>query len=327
MSSEKIKNQDSKIDSLNNFNKYKPLLIKTILGFPLTIISLYFVSGYILGHWGEVQSNLESLDIAGFLIGTFFLCVFFLFRSITWNSLLEKEGFTPPMIHSIYLLSISEIKRYIPGSVLGFISRLNNFSTFKIPATKVVKLIFYESIIFLITSIVISVPGVFFLWENAKLPFNINPGFIVTALIVLFIIASIVYLLPVKHAQRVADVFLHLHKYRQSFLYMLAGWVFYGIGSFFIATSLANIWPLNFVELSSLFVLSWLVGYLVLIAPLGLGVREAFVTYGLAILMPAPIAAVIAILSRLALVLAEVIFLAASFIFYKFIKDDRDFKL
>src|SRR3989344_1047516 len=125
-------------------------LAKFLLGFPLTGIAFYFMFSYISRNWNQVASQIENFNIMAFLSGIFFLTLFFLLRSIAWNRLLLHEGFNLSPAKSIYLLSVSEIKRYIPGSVLGFLSRVNNFNLNSIPAKMVVKLILYESVIYLL---------------------------------------------------------------------------------------------------------------------------------------------------------------------------------
>ncbi len=297
------------MDKIKTFAKF-------FLGFPLSIISIYFIFKFIANEWPQVSSHLFSLNPVGAVLGVFFLFLFFLFRSLTWNSLLETEGYEVPPVYATYLLSVSEIKRYIPGSVLGFLSRVNNFGEFKIPAKKVVQLIFYESIIFLLTSIALSIPSLIMLAQRIRL----NYLEIAAALLVLltFFIVLIFSVLKIKKTITVKNVFLNLKKYKKSVIFMMVAWILFGIGNYLVGASLNYLDPSKIFEFSSLFILSWLAGYLILIAPLGLGVREGAVTYGLSFFMPVPLAAAIAILSRLALVLSEILFLTVAFFFNKF---------
>src|SRR3989344_5309848 len=291
-------------------------LAKFLLGFPLTGIAFYFMFSYISRNWNQVASQIENFNIMAFLSCIFFLTLFFLLRSIAWNRLLLHEGFNLSPAKSIYLLSVSEIKRYIPGSVLGFLSRVNNFNLNSIPAKMVVKLILYESVIFLLTSSLISIPGALYLAGKIKLDAS-HYLFALFLGVLLFLVLLAIYFSSKKYREKASDIIKHLPKFGTIFLLMCVAWVFFGLGTYLVGASINYLDPRRIVELVSFFVLSWVIGYLVVIAPLGLGVREAVITFGLSSYMPLSIAAAISILSRIAMVISEVIFLAGAVLFYK----------
>src|SRR3989344_6214213 len=286
-------------------------LVKFLLGFPLTAVAFYFIISYISKNWNQVISQVESFNFAAFVSGIFFLTLFFLLRSIAWNRLLEQEGFRLSPAKSIYLLSISEIRRYIPGSVLGFLSRVNNFNLNNIPAKMVVKLILYESVIFLLTSSIISIPGALYLAGKIKLDAS-HYLFALFLGVLLFLVLLAIYFSSKKYREKANDIIKHLPKFGTIFLLMCVAWIFFGLGTYLVGASINYLDPRRIVELVSFFVLSWVIGYLVVIAPLGLGVREGVITYGLSSYMPISVAAAISLLSRLAMVLSEVIFLAGA---------------
>ncbi len=84
-------------------------------------------------------------------------------------------------------------------------------------------------------------------------------------------------------------------------------WIFYG-GAFYLFV--AALTPLEIgvmVPLTGVNALSFLAGYLVLLAPAGLGIREAAMTVLLSPYIPTGVAAAIAILSRIWTIAAEVL--------------------
>src|SRR3989338_4531827 len=212
-------------------------LVKFLLGFPLTAVAFYFIISYISKNWSQVISQVESFNFAAFVSGIFFLTLFFMLRSVAWNRLLLHEGFNLSPAKSIYLLSVSEIKRYIPGSVLGFLSRVNNFNLNSIPAKMVVKLILYESVIFLLTSSLISIPGALYLAGKIGI---IRDQYLLLSFVValLFFILFAVYFSSKKYKEKINDVTKHLPKFRAIFLTMCLAWVFFGLGSYLIGASI-----------------------------------------------------------------------------------------
>ena len=73
----------------------------------------------------------------------------------------------------------------------------------------------------------------------------------------------------------------------------------------------------------SFFVVSWLSGYLFFVAPMGLGIREIVASFGLSFFVPFPIASTISILTRVCMIVGEMIFLSISYGFYKIPESHR----
>lgn len=289
-------------------------LASFIIGFPLTIISLAFVASFIYSNSAQAAPLFTKFNALSAAVGFLFICLFFFFRSLTWREILFKEGFKISVSESTYLLASSELKRYIPiPGVMAIVSRIKSFSTLRIPKNAIVRMIFYESIIFVITSAIISIPGILYLSVRTE----IDPRILYLISFILFvaIFASFVFL-----KQKIIVAAHSLPGFLNAFLFMFVAWVFFGVGNFLIISAFYNIDPSRILAISSLIVLSWLVGYLVIIAPLGLGVREAFLTYALAFSAPLALAAALSIIARIAFTIAEMVFLLASYIFYKLIR-------
>jgi hypothetical protein len=84
-------------------------------------------------------------------------------------------------------------------------------------------------------------------------------------------------------------------------------WLFYGAAYWLFVTSLTPLRAGSLAPLVGVNALSFVAGFVVLFAPAGLGVRETTMTVLLGPLVPAGVAAVIALLSRLWTVAAEII--------------------
>lgn len=289
-------------------------LARFTLGFPLTIISFYFIFKFIFDNFSEIYPRIQNFNVLPFSLGLLFLIIFFLFRSLAWNKLLEQEGYKLGTARSIYFYSLSEIRRYIPTSFLAFVSRVYKFNALKVPTRITLKLIFYEAIIFIISNFIISIPGIIFITQKL-----LNPQ-ILTITVSFISILLFFAILFLKNTANAKFFLKNAYEFTAPLYFMIAAWIFFGVGNLLIAASIYYLDPHKIVELSSLFVLSWLVGYLVLFVPLGLGIREAAITYGLSFFVPLPIAAAVAIFSRIALIFSDIAYLLASLIFYKFVK-------
>lgn len=307
-----------------NIKEKLKVTLKLFFGIPLTIISLYFIFSFILTSKNDVFLFLSKFNPVPFAAGILFLLLFFLFRSFTWRKLLLEEGYDIKTNEAIYLLSSSELKRYIPGSILSFLVRIKSFKQYKIPSSILVKLIFYEGILFALTSLFVSIPGAIFLFRNTSIFQQISGYFnLIMGSSVIIFIFILLFISTRTWRGKLLNVFKAIVSYTDSFLLMFAAWIFFGIGNYLLSVSFVFLDPNSIISLSSFFVLSWFIGYITIITPLGLGVREGIVAYGLSHVVSLPFASAIAIVLRVFLILAELIFLFISYVFYKFI----DFKL
>ncbi len=284
--------------------------VKIFLGIPLTVVAFFFIGKIFFDSWSDIQPHLNSANFSLIFFGVIFMLLFFLVRSITWVKLLNFfSDDKKPIFDSIYLYSAAETKRYIPGNIFSFISRIQKFKTEKTNSRTIIKAIGLEAIIITATATLASVIA-------------LNHFYNLTNYLFLFLLMPIGILLFYKIPQirNTATKFFprrSISEYIDVFLLSLLAWSFFGLANFFFAVSIFPNDPNHALLFSSIFTLAWLVGYLSFVAPMGLGVREAATIYLLAPFFPTFAGAAIAIFSRILFVLSEVLFLALSYVVYK----------
>ncbi|HRN96452.1 MAG TPA: hypothetical protein PLD54_03325, partial [Candidatus Levybacteria bacterium] len=100
--------------------------------------------------------------------------------------------------------------------------------------------------------------------------------------------------------------------YIDLFFLSALSWIFFGIGNYLVASSLHLLDARYIAEFTSFFVLAWFVGYISIVTPMGLGVREGIMVVGLAPFAPLAITSLIARFSRIGFMASEFLFLFAS---------------
>lgn len=285
-------------------------LVRFFLGVPLTILAFAFIGKLIYNAGPALILNLKHFDPFGIVVGIIFFLLFFFLRSLLWKAVLNVEGYHPSVMESTYLLATSELRRYIPGSVLAIVGRVNSFNVYNIPAKTILKMVFYESVLFFLASIVISIPGVLFLFVHRQVDTRIIFG----VAILLIVIFTIVTFFAKKRAIK---LIIDSPKYIKAFLIMCTAWIFFGIGNYLILNSFYHLDPSNIVAITSFFILSWLVGYVIVITPMGLGIREGFLTYELAFFVPVGAAAALSVIARIAFVICEIVFVTFAYFVHK----------
>ena len=89
--------------------------------------------------------------------------------------------------------------------------------------------------------------------------------------------------------------------------YFQVSWVFFALGYYFLLRGLYPTALKHTLVLAGIYSISWLTGFLSILVPGGLGVRDGVQAYLLSFLVPAPVAVAIALLQRLWLTVGDVV--------------------
>jgi len=293
---------------------------KIALGIPLTLLSFFFIGKIIFDSWPKISDRLESANWHLLIIGLFFMLGFFLIRAIAWGKIVNlfSESDRSPT-ESIYLYSLAETKRYIPGNIFSFVSRVEKFNSDNFSKRTVIKALALESIFMVLSAIFISLPEIKYLIyrENLTLFFPIGLAVvIITVLLIVFFRKRIkkIYETKISNILPRKSFFSYLDIFSISSL----AWGFFALANFLFASALFPNDPNLIIIISSIFTLAWLTGYLSFVAPMGLGIREAAVIYLLSPFIPIYAASAIAIFTRIMMIISEIIFLFISLSLHKF---------
>lgn len=225
---------------------------------------------------------------------------------------LIMRGFGDPLARSesaiIWFSTI--LGRYVPGSVAMVVGRVEMCRRRGIPGSTTLASLVYENALILITALLLTAASVP-LWP----PFPLKNYALLLALLAP---VCLIFLHP-RVFERLANAALRRVKrgplsatlpFSRVLLlipYYLAGWVLLGLGFAALAASVAPVSVGDLPLLIGGYAFAWEVGFLVLVTPSGLGVKEAALYGVLRLVFPAPVAAAIVVLSRLWQTLAELV--------------------
>ncbi len=290
--------------------------IKIAFGFPLTVVSLAFIARIIYVHKAELPS-LHTISPLPLFAGIICVCLFYLIRSIVWHRII-KDQVTKKLdpLESIYFLSVSELRRYIPGSVFAFMSRGFYFKKYGLEPKHMPKLLIIEAIVFVISACILSIPALSYFQDSIVnvISFKYSIFFIA-----LFLIGALFGIWKIFHKISNKDVQLKsLQDFAITTGIAMLGWFFFGFGNFLITSSFVTFDFYNSLPFISLFVFSWLIGYLSFITPMGLGIREGVIALLLQKQFTLGIASAIGIWSRLIVIASEILFVLSLLVIRKY---------
>lgn len=295
--------------------------LRRLLTVLLIAAAFGFLAFAVARDWGQLRAHDWTVRPATLALSILPLLGAFVIGVYTWARTLDKlEGGAAPFPALLRIWFLSTLARYIPGKVWQFVgaAQLAREAGLSAPL--------------LLTSLVVSmgfnvlaagVLGAAALPGGVLIPETLRP----TVLFAVLIVAAIgVHPAFLNFCLRLVPRWLHrtVLVWRGGWAYgvrllliSVAGWIAYGAGFWLFVRALTPVHTDALFPLAGVNAVAFLAGYLVFIAPAGLGARELSMA---ALLQPilaggAGVAAVIAIASRLWVVAAEVLGAGALLLF------------
>lgn len=285
-------------------------ILKYLVGWPLSFLSLFFVIKLIYSN-ASIFENLQNINYVLLSIGIIFFLLYFLIRSFLWHEIIKEKGNNLSFRKSSYFWEISEIKRYTPGNIWSFLSRTKLFTKDNMSTKDMVYSLVSETFLIILGCFIASTIYISSLFNNKV--FDL-------LLVVLSVLSVIFYVYAHQINKRVKfkGIFQKLiplipgenyeHNFKLYFLTFLS-FISFGIATYFSSSAVFYLNPKDLLQIVSLSVFSLLIGYLSIITPMGLGVREGVMTLGLSKSLTLSQAGLVSIFSRIIFILSELIFL------------------
>lgn len=291
-------------------------VVKFLVGWPISIVAIVFLLKFIPPSFDFV-AKIKGANIPILLLSIVFFQLYFVLRGFMWQKILEEKGHKLYFRKTLFLWGFSEFKRYAPGNIWSFLGRIVYFSKLDINNKTVVKSLFYESQFIVISGFLVSLFSLNFLFTNLSLS-SFKYSIFTQPLIV---IAVAVLTLGFVFNKKLIDKqffpnFKPLSVFYLLFISSLSLFCF-GMATYFVGASIFFLNPYYFLDFSGFFVFALLIGYLSLITPMGLGVREGVITLVLSKTAGLLQASVISIFARLVFIFSEIIFLVFAWLIYK----------
>lgn len=235
---------------------------------------------------------------------------------LVWRDLLTSQGYRTTPVAGLRVFFLAQLGKYLPGGIWNLVAQVDMARDLRIPARQAATATFLSVALSVIAALLVA---------GVTLPFAI-PGLIGTYWwAFLAVPALVVLLLPPVVAWWSALAFRILRRpgtavrltwaaLARATALLLVSWVALGLSFGALVQGLggsgASLWLMSI----GVFSLAWVAGFLVIVAPAGAGVREAALVLGFAAVLPAGAVLAIAVLSRVVLVVADVLLAAGLFV-------------
>jgi len=256
--------------------------------------------GALVRSGGDVLDHLDRLDVADVLLAELAMLLGLFANLLTWRAILADLGSRLPLPAALRVFFLGQLGKYLPGSVWPVVAQMELGKEHGVPRSR-------SGTVGLLTVAITLVAGL--LTAAVTLPFTSSHALHTYGWVFLAVPVLAVGLLP-PVANRVLDRLLTLARrgglsepltgkgLAVGLVWAVASWVFFGLQVFFLAHALGadagRALPLSI----GAYALAWTLGFLVVIAPAGAGVREAALVVGLSPILSQEDALLVALVSR-----------------------------
>lgn len=286
-----------------------------------SIVGLILIAYQITKGFSAIRNNLVENINFYFIIFSILISVSALFFQVFgWYKLNHYFGINLPIRNILFGYLFTFLPRYIPGSIWGYLTRSDWLvNSYQIP---------YQNSLF----VSVLEMGAIFISNLAlgSILFFLTSNQLIFLLIPIFLIIISIIMLKSFHTWSLIKKFIPIQfdnninygAWVIVFASFIISWIFYGIGLAYTISAFTNNYFFdisNIILIISINSISWLVGFLIIFIPAGLGIRETLLNQLMIniLLISGNVSSVIAVVYRVVTLAAEIILLLIGYIISK----------
>ena len=290
-------------------------IFKIIIQAIFVILVFGFLGGSLISNWNRLDIDLSHINYVFIALSLLFFSLAWVAAALSWGYIIKKLEQSLDYSSAIKLWTWSQSARYIPGSVWQVVGRVYMGEKKGLGKGKTLASIAIETSNLIISSLIVFALSLPF-WPTLE-GFKSYYPFLFGGFMVFGFLHPKVFNTTTNFFVRRLDKGEKDHSYAFSEIITmlvpyLGVWLIFGLGFFFLILSLKEVGLAYVAIATGTFALSWVVGFLFVIAPGGLGAREVALVYFLGFFVSNPLAVLFAVLSRVLMIIGEVLILGIS---------------
>ena len=250
----------------------------------LTVVIVVWILKPIQKEWPTIQAQILSVAVLWrLLVGAVMFAIFLLvFRALTWRQILVGFGHRLPVAPAVRIWSISELARYLPGSIWQVVGRVYLIKPYGVRGSVCSTSQILEIFIFLLANVLVAVTCLLYLGVRKDVDGSARVWLYAALALVP---ALLVVLHPKVFYGAAGKVLARLGKppiaqrlsgkhFVGLLLWAVLGLLWQGVAVWVVTGDMLNL-PLNkWWVVAGAYCLAWIAGFFAFWAPGGLGVRE-----------------------------------------------------
>ncbi|MEW5924258.1 MAG: lysylphosphatidylglycerol synthase transmembrane domain-containing protein [Candidatus Zixiibacteriota bacterium] len=301
-------------------------LIKQVIGWILAAVIIYILFRTIYNNRDELLNWHWQINWINAVLAMIFLFVAYITASQAWRVLLHGFGHNVRLHESFRVVYLANLGRYIPGKVWQVIGMVGLAREVNIPAR--VSLASFALIqAYALPASFLLVP--LLLWRSDALAsLEVYRDIVYAFMTVVLLVFLILFFWP-NGLDWALNKILRIFKqetivYKPSFgnrisifIWYIITWILFGLSFHFFLRALIAEPVLDIRFSTGVYIAAYNLGYIAIISPGGLGIREGVITALLATSFGQPIAASISLIHRVLITIAEAAISLLALLTYK----------
>ena len=278
--------------------RYRPLLTALVLATAFTYLGVALAR-----EWHSLRQHHWSVHWGRCALSFVLAGGWFALRGLLWQSLLRSFGHPLPFREAYRMWALSELGRYLPGNLWYALGRGHLAAEKGIGAAAALTCMALELTLVLLGATLLSVLGFGTVSESGR-PLLIAAPVLLVLILALFqprVLRAVFRAAGRGVPERLPGV----RELLGALLLSGALWLIMGLSFAVFVSSVVPLPLSRWAAAGSAYAASWAIGFLAIVSPGGLGVRESVLTVLLDPLMPAGAAVVVALGSRVWITVAE----------------------
>jgi uncharacterized membrane protein YbhN (UPF0104 family) len=277
-------------------------ILKT-LRFTWVLLAVGFVVHFMVTRWTTVVELQRSLAFWQPIVGLALIVAGKLVYTQVVRLTLATVGATGGFREAFYAYNISQLGKYIPGSIWQFVGRYEIYRRYGVTSGQAFQIMVLENGLMLLTALLVGL-GAAPVFADLALAFVSWPMLLTIAAGAVLVLSLVV--LHGRARERILLLSQTLWRHKALVIKImalfLAMWVLLGLSALAVFAGHVSISPLFFI---ALFAVSYVVGFAALFAPAGIGVRDIVFTIGLTGVVEPQVAILLTVGHRVLYILAD----------------------
>ena len=269
------------------------------------VVVIAAVGYYVVTKWENIGNYIQQLSFQNLLLSGLFILLAKLLLALVSKFSIEKEGYLLAYPDVVRIVSFTHLAKYIPGGIWHFVGRFNAYNEREMKIKSSTRALVHENVWLLSGALFI---GILFGGLSQQGKRYLEAAGIQTSIYVLLFLVLLLWIIVLFGYERFFPSKRPI-QYHLLILALLFAWLFLGLSFGIVIPGFST----NTIFLSiSIYVFGWIVGYLAIFAPGGIGVRESVLVWLLGGIIEPDLAIVFSSVHRFIIIIVEILLGAAS---------------
>lgn len=283
--------------------------ILTVVKWAAAVVAVVLLVVGVVGQWDRIVESFSRLDVLTVVLGVLFTFVALVANMLSWRAMMAGTGMPVPLPAAASIFFVGQLGKYIPGGVWSIAAQAELGRAHGLARTGSAVASLASMLVSMVTAGLVGIVGIALASPD---------GLARYWWLIPVVVVGLVALTPPVLTRLIALAFRVLRRPAQgivlgwggtvmSAVWSIVMWLAYGAQASFVLHAFGATGTSLVPVATGAYSVAWLVGFLAVIAPAGLGAREGVLVFLLGGVAAAGVALALAVISRAFMTFGDVV--------------------